>query len=306
MSMLMLFPTTSVMVACSDDDPVEETKPQDGSDDDSKNDEDDNGSDDNGMGIPQELLVKINEIYSNASLGPQEVTTVNQLAILTSVCAAREVDGPITVTAATLNGEETTLVTLGGTENKEGQATTMQESQLAAFGKPNDYLTAVEKLFEDGTIPQNKPVIVTGISLGGMIAQQILGIEDILSKYSIRAIITFGSPLTLPLNRHGIQVVRFADVNDKVPQLGESVLRGGMVTVEGMTKEEVKAKIDELDKKEKITRTSKYSGLIETHALSYIEDECWSDVDFLGSKERSNVLILKENIRFYPAPKIQK
>lgn len=306
-AVLMMLPATSAITACSDDDPVEENieKPEDGSDDDSKDDQD-GGSDGKLPSIPQDVLVKINEIYSKATTGPQEVTTVNQLAILTSVCAAREVDGPITVTEASLNGEDITLVTLGGTEFKEGQATTLQESQLAAFGKPNDYLTAVTKLFENRTIPQEKPVIVTGISLGGMIAQQVLGQKNVLESHKIKAVITFGSPITLPLDRSNVKVVRFADVHDKVPQLGESMLRSGMVTGNAIPKEELTEILDNLDKVEKVSRTSKYTDMIETHALSYVEDQCWSDVDFLGDKERKNILVLKQDMKFYPAPQIKK
>ena len=323
LAVMMLFPASSLLTACSDDDDDTEEviNPEDNGDkDDEKGEGGDEGKDDgtddnkkdstevdpNNPIIPQDVLEKVQEIYSAATTGPQEVTTVNQLAIITSVCAARQVEGPITITNASLNGEDMTLVTLGGTENKEGQATTMEESQLAAFGKSNDYLLALKNLFTNGTIAADKPVIVTGISLGGMIAQQILGESEIVDNFSIRAVITFGSPFTLPLDRHGIKVVRFADVNDKVPQLGESVLRSGMVPVNGMSKEELNAKLNELDKIEKISRQSKYSGLIETHALSYVEDECWSDVDFMGDAPKTNVLVLKEDMKFYPAPKSKK
>ena len=302
MAAMMLLPTTTMMSSCSDDDDDEEKieNPQDNS----ENEKD--STDINNPQIPQEVLKKVKEIYSKATIGPQKVTTVNQLAILTSICATRKGDGPITVTSSTLNGEEITLVTLGGTEMVEGQATSMEESQLAAFGKPNDYLTAVTKLFADGTIPQNKPVIVTGISLGGMIAQQILGVKEVTDNFNIRAIITFGSPITLPLDRKGIKVVRFADANDKVPQLGESILRSGALTSSIMTKEELNEILNNLDKTERISYTSKYTGMIETHALSYIEDECWSATDFLGDPNKSNILELKETMKFYHAPKLKK
>ena len=308
---VMLLPTTSAMTSCSDDDPVEETEkpqdnPQDNNDGESDNDNPNDNSGGNLPGIPQDVLIKVNEIYSKASTGPQDIKTISQLAIITSICAAREVDGPISVTNASLNNEDVTLVTLGGTENKEGQATTLQESQLAAFGKSNDYLTAVCRLFDNGTIPNNKPVIVTGISLGGMIAQQLLGVKEITDNFELRNIITFGSPLTLPFERNNVKVIRFADANDKVPQLGETVLRNGMVTGSTYTKEELVSIISKLDQEEKIVRNGKYTGMIETHALSYIEDDCWNDIDFLGDKSRSNILRLKQDMTFYPAPQIKK
>ena len=255
-------------------------------------------------GTKEDLAAMIMEIYSKASTGPQTVTDVHQLAILTSICAAREVDGPISVTPALLNGKEMTLVTLGGTEDTEGQATTMKESQLAAFGKPNDYLTALVRLFETGKIPQEKPVMVTGISLGGMIAQQLLGQQDILDRYEICAVVTFGSPITLPLDRKGVKLVRFADVNDKVPQLGESLLRSGMITKDQMSKDELHDVLEALDTAEKHAQMSKYTDFIQTHALSYIEDSCWDIYDFFGEKPGTNVLELKEEMKFYPAPKL--
>ena len=290
-----------VFASCSDSTPDEEIEGDSQNNEEVKPDNQKPG--DGFIDVPQNVLEKVTEIYGKASIEPQEVKTVHQLAILTSICATREGDGPITVTPALLNGEEVTLVTLGGTENVEGQATGMEESKLAAFGKPNDYLAAVTRLFTDSIIPKKKPVIVTGISLGGMIAQQVMGQQQVLDQYDLRAVITFGSPITLPLDRKQVKVVRFADVHDKVPTLGESILRSGMVTSSMMSKKELLEKLEVLDQTEKVARTSKYTGLIETHALSYIEDPCWNDVDFLGDSEKKNVLELTETMKFYPAPK---
>lgn len=256
--------------------------------------------------LPQDLAEKLHAIYDTVSIEPQTFGSVHQLAILTSVCASRTVQGPISVTSALLNHEAVTLVTLGGTEDKEGQATTMEENRLASFGEENDYLKAVVKLFNENVIPSSRPVVVSGISLGGMIAQQILGVESVLQSHDIRAIITFGSPITLPLERKGVKVIRFADEHDKVPELGEMILRGGMISSLPMTKEEIAAYLMEMDKKEKIMRRSKYRNMIETHALSYIEDECWNGTDFLGDEQKSNTFQLLERMQFYPAPKLSK
>lgn len=298
---IMMFSTSVMLPSCSDDDSEDNTPtiPEDVPDEPEK-------PEDEVPGIPQEYMEKIRAIYGASHTGPQEIKTISTLSILTSISSTIEGCGPISATPATLNGESITLVTLGGTQNVEGQATTMQESQLASMGKPNDYLTAVTNLFSNGTIPSNKPVIVSGYSLGGMIAQQICGVKEITDNFNIRAIITFGSPITLPLNRNGIKVVRFADNNDGVPRLGETMLRSGIIPIEGMTKEEMLNKLNELDKQEKISRTSKYTDFLITHALSYIEDECWNDIDFLGDKEKKNSIVLKEKMQFYHAPKTKK
>ena len=313
--------SASVLMSCSNDEPqkkVEEqssanpndlqNNPSDIPGEKGADSEGNNSSENVGDGflkIPKEVLEKVNEIYGVASAEPQKVGTVHELAVLTSICATRKGDGPITITPSLLNGEEVTLVTLGGTEDVEGQATSLEESQLAAFGKPNDYLTAVSKLFTDSIIPQAKPVIVTGISLGGMIAQQLLGKQEILDCYTLRAVVTFGSPITLPLDRKQVKVVRFADVHDQVPKLGESILRTGLITGNLFNRKKLKEQLDELDRTEKVSRTSKYTGMIETHALSYIEDSCWDDVDFLGDSAGTNILELTEPMTFYPAPKLE-
>lgn len=285
------------LTSCSDNDPVlqEEVKP-DGEKDPGDKPEPEK---------PLSPIEMIHAIYDNASIEPQEITSVHQLAIITSVCASLDdCEGPISVTPALLNGEAITLVTLGGTEEKEGQATTMKESQLASFGLPNDYLNAVVQLFKDGSIPSQKPVLITGISLGGMIAQQLLGVQEIMSSFKFRGIITFGSPITLPLDRQGVQVVRFVDENDQVPKMGEMLLRTGFVTGNEMSEEELMLRLDKLDRVEKIRRTSKYTDMMETHALSYIEDDCWTATDFLGDPEKRNKLELLRKMKFYPAPKM--
>lgn len=296
---MFVFATTTVFASCSEDDPD-----TDNTETPENNPEDNPETPDDGHhGIPDEYLTKIKAIYSAANTDPQEIKTISRLAILSSISSTINGCGPISATPATLNGEDITLVTLGGVQDVEGQATTIKESQLAAFGKPNDYLTAVTNLFTNGTIPADKPVMIAGYSLGGMIAQQVAGVREITDNFKIKAITTFGSPITLPLDRKGIKVIRYTDINDGVPQLGETVIRNGLVTVDNMTKEEMTAAINELDEKERIVRESKYTDMLITHALSYIEDECWNDIDFLGDPNKQNILVLKEKMSFYHAPK---
>lgn len=256
--------------------------------------------------LPQEMIDRINAIYHATSTGPQTIKTVQQMAIITSICATKQGGGrgPITVTPATLNGEEITLLTLGGTEFKKGQATTVTESKLASYGQSNDYLKAVIKLIKNHTVPANKPLFVTGISLGGMIAQQLLGEEKLLNEngIKIKGIVTFGSPLTRPIDRHGVKVVRFADEHDMVPKLGEMPLYNDVKQTGSWSK--VQKNIDKSQNEERILKTSKYTNPLETHALSYIEDSCWDEYDFFGSTNKENVLVLKQGLTFYPAPKL--
>lgn len=302
---LLLFPVTSVFTACTNEDLSEDLENNSVESSASFN-EDTPDSRCINMLVPKRVIEKAKEIYSQGSTGPQTITTVNEMAIVTSINSARPTNGPISVTSASLNNEDITLITLGGTENKDGQATGSKESGLASRGKSNDYLRAVVKLFEEKIIPEDKPVIVVGISLGGMIAQQVIGEKLIMDNYNLRAVITFGSPLTMPIDRHGVKVVRFADVHDKVPGLGEGTLRSGLLTIGKLSLKKLRKTLKQLDETERVVRTSKYTGMIETHALSYIEDACWNDVDFLGDAAKTNVLVLKEDMKFYPAPRLTK
>lgn len=250
--------------------------------------------------ISEETVAEVMEIYKTYH-GEDKVVTlkvidsVTKLGIITSINQADYRQGPITVTPAKLNGESVTLVTLGGTQNREGQATTMDESKLASDGLGNDYLTAVVNLFKDGTVPLDKPVFISGISLGGMIAQQLLGESYIMDNFTIKAVVTFGSPITMPFDRKGVKVVRFVDSNDIVPKLGEM----------GM-KNKNDERIKSLQDSERIMLTGSHKDGVETHALSYISDEVWNAYDILGVKGGNAVLELEQPLKFYEAPKLEK
>lgn len=79
-----------------------------------------------------------------------------------------------------------------------------------------------------------------------------------------------------------------------------------MLTIGKMSRRKLLRTLDEMDANEKISRTSKYTDMIEAHALSYIEDECWNNVDFMGDYEKKNVLVLNEAMTFYPALKLSR
>ena len=251
--------------------------------------------------ISPEVVAEVMKIYrgyeTDGEVKEQVVDSVVDLGVMTSINQANYSRGPISVTPAILTvdgiAEEITLVTLGGTQNLEGQATTMEESKLASMGKTNDYLKAVLKVFDDGTVPKDKPVMISGISLGGMIAQQILGEKSVTDNYIIKAVITFGSPITMPFDRGGVKVVRFVDSNDIVPKLGEK----------GMSNKN-DSRIPALQKEERIMLTGAHKDGIETHALSYISDSVWDAYDFMGVKGGNATLELLKPLTFYKAPKL--
>lgn len=249
----------------------------------------------------QELIDKVNNVYWQYSIDPQVVTTSQNLAVLTSMCSfGKNVNrGPIAIADSLLNGEEITLIMLGGTQFKDGQATRLRESKLSSYGKENDYLTALLKLFNTKDknnkyiISKNKPLLIVGISLGGMIAQQLLSKDEIIDNYIIKSIICFGSPLVKPLDRKGIRIRRFCDKGDIVPKLEIPKVK--------FSKEK-----KELDEKEKILECGRYKTKLESHALSYVENKCWDKYDFYGDKKGTNKLELLEQIKFYDAPVLNR
>ena len=251
--------------------------------------------------MKKELIDKINNVYWKYSINPQVVTTPQNLAVLTSMCSfGKNVNrGPIAIAKSLLNNEEITLIMLGGTQIKEGQATRFKESKLVSYGKENDYLTALINLFNtkdknnNYLIPKEKPLLIVGISLGGMIAQQLLSKKQIIDNYVIKSIICFGSPLVKPLDRQDIRIRRFSDKGDIVPKME-------VLSVKFNKKKK------ELDKKEKIIENGKYKTKLESHALSYVDNKCWNKYDFYGDKKGKNKLEILETIKFYDAPIITK
>ena len=159
----------------------------------------------------------------------------------------------------------------------------------------NDYCQAVVNLCNDGTIPKDKPVLFVGISLGGMIAQQM--IQFVPEGYTIKAVITFGSPVTKPFDRKDIKVVRFADKKDNVPVLGE------MNYIFGDKRKAKQLNAQEVIYEQGLSDDAKW---IDVHGLSYISAECWSKYDFLGEEPGTNTLVTLDTLTYYEAPIIHK
>ena len=246
------------------------------------------------------FIFRISSIYKNVNTGPQTITQSKQLAILCSVCSSTDNTGPISVSSALLTDndgvkKEVTLVTLGGTEFIEGQATDVTTDILSGLEQSNDYLKAVVNLFQsvdskgNSIIPKDKPVIVAGISLGGMVAQQLLAQKSITDNYTICNIVCFGSPVISAKYRQDTTTVkRLCDSTDIVPFLSVS----GILNLD----------TTELDKKEKIVRDGGYKTFIGAHALGYVDAACWNSFDVLGVENGKATLQLTSNMTFYDAP----
>ena len=244
--------------------------------------------------MDKELIDRINNIYWKYNLGAQMVKKPRDLAVLTSYSSfgKNNKNGPIGVAKCLFNKEKVTLIMLGGTQFREGQATTFKESKLSMKGKDNDYLDAVLDVFNNNVISKKEPVIISGISLGGMIAQQILSKVEITNNYNIKSIICFGSPIVNPVDRKGIRVIRFTDKGDIVPKLGKFTSRFHGIN------NKIRKK---LDNEERILEDGNYKKTIESHALSYVECVGFDKYDFYGVLNGKNTLEILEDIKYYDA-----
>ena len=259
--------------------------------------------------LPRDLIKfqrKSKKYFTNMDVSAQSLTKPYDLAMFDSACSGKN-HGSIGVASARLNGEPVTLITLGGTNFKEGQATGILEDILSAFEQDNQYLRNLVQLFDavdehnEPIIPENKPVIITGISLGGMVAQQLLGEKDIMERFDIQQIICFGSPLLEPFKRtKDTRVVRFCDSMDIVPYLGRSTLLD-MIRQEVLNKDPLRF-VERLDEKEVLLGDGGYKSPIGAHMFSYVEGKCWKNYDVLGVYNGNNELVTETPLQFFENP----
>ena len=217
--------------------------------------------------------------------------------------------GPMGVVPALLNGEPVTLLVLGGTFPAKGQATGFKEDVLSAMEQSNDYLRNIVKLFDaknaDGSpvIPADKPVIVSGLSLGGMVAQQLLAQKDLMDRFDIHSIICFGAPLLAAEYRTpDTRVVRICDSADQVPYAGRPHLQD--MLAQKLFNKQPSELIRQLDQQEVIRRDGGYRTTMMAHSQSYIMNPCWKDLDVLGQVNGTNELVMQGNLQFYPCPRL--
>ena len=246
---------------------------------------------------------KMKKYYTTMDVSAKTLTSAGDLAYLDSACSS-PANESIGIAPASLNGRPVTLLTLGGTCFKAGQASGIQEDLLSALEQSNRYLHNVVDIFdktdENGQplIPSDRPVIVTGISLGGMVAQQLLSQKDIMKRFDISHVICFGSPLLAPFSRDkGTTVVRFCDSMDIVPYLGRSAMID-MVRQELRNKNPLRY-VQRLDKKEAIVKDGGYKTPISAHALSYVEGKCWNGYDALGVYGGGNQIKMEKDLQFF-------
>lgn len=227
--------------------------------------------------------------------GTYEYTEAAQLARLVSAGYIRyQQDGPISITKAVLNynnfrgtKKDVYVVALSGTDiEAKGQSTNWYTDLLSGFQFDNAYNKAVRKAIEEN-IPHGANIVISGHSLGGMVAQQVVSDKDIKKHYKILNTVCFGSPLINGLKREGT-VKRLGDTHDVVPYLSVNTFTNVAWQHFGIEKED-----------------GGYSFLtfISAHCLSYLRSEVWVDYDVTGEKYGKKTLTMDfSSTHYYHAP----
>ena len=138
-------------------------------------------------------------------------------------------------------------------------------------------------------IPYGSNILVTGHSLGGMVAQQVASESELKSDYNILNTVTFGSPLINGFEREGT-VKRLGDKNDVVPYLSVSTFLNVIWQTLGLNREDGGYGIN---------------SLVAAHCESYQRSDEWGAYDVTGTKNGGKTLTLDfSTTRFYHSPVI--
>lgn len=191
--------------------------------------------------------------------------------------------GPIIITKGTLTKGSSTrtiyLVTLSGTEMVTNQSTGYLTDLLVGFNLNNAYLSNAVKAITS-TVPKNSNLILSGHSLGGMVAQQIAANTTIKNNYNVLNTVTFGSPLISAGSREGT-VKRLGDTSDVVPYLSAT---GQIIwQVAGLNRENGGYGTDAYN----------------AHVGSYLRSDVWGKYDVLGYKNGSASITLDLSTQTY-------
>lgn len=230
-------------------------------------------------------------------LDGQTVTYTNaaQLSCLVQLgysCHGNE--GPISITKGILTYQnwwwteqkEVYVVCLSGTDTDAQNTTTGYFTDLlSGFEFDNKYVRNVKKAIQNN-VPAGSNLIISGHSLGGMIAQQVAADKDMKDSYNIMNTVTFGSPLIDGFEREGM-VRRLGDTSDVVPYLSVSTFLNIAWQAGGLHRED----------------GGYGSNLLGAHCESYNRQDIWGTYDAGGEKNGSRTLTLDfSTTRFFASP----
>lgn len=192
---------------------------------------------------------------------------------------------PVTLVKDGTSSAQAYLIALSRTELKAtSQATDIWTDIKSGFELESPYLKDVVSAIVNN-IPKNSNLIISGHSLGGMIAEQLSGNSNVKDNYNVLNVITLGSPLINPFGREGA-VQRLGDTADIVPYLSATGTLLLPWQIFGLNRE-----------------NGGYNNPIEAHSKSYSRDDIWGKYDVLGFKNGKSYLQYDDsNVKFYKAP----
>ena len=219
------------------------------------------------------FITKIKEVYKDKYDGDEVVLNcIKDATVLCGLASASDEYRAICI--GKLKNKPGYVISLGGTDliNAEENLGIKEDIQ-SAFNQYNEYMkNAIKAILE--TIPKGEDIYIYGLSLGGMVLQQVIADIDVKTNYNIKAAVAIGSPIT-DVNRQ--KIVFIEDENDIVPNL----------SVKSMLLSMIYRKYDT-----HIKRDGNYKTFIGAHALSDADSDVWNDVDVFGIVNGSNSLII--------------
>ncbi|MDD6194769.1 MAG: hypothetical protein PUB19_07720 [Lachnospiraceae bacterium] len=203
--------------------------------------------------------------------------------------------GPFSITQGTLTGknwygkqtnDKVYVIALSGTDtDAQNQSTGYWTDLLVGFEQDNRYIQNVRSAILNN-VPAGSNLLVTGHSLGGMVAQQVAADSQIKDRYNVLNTVTFGSPLIDGFQREGT-VKRLGDTSDPVPYLSLTTFTNVIWQSAGLNKED-----------------GGYGwNVLGAHCESYNRPDVWGAYDVTGTKNGGKTLTLNfATTNFYYSP----
>lgn len=192
------------------------------------------------------------------------------------------------------------LVCIAGTEIIGGRPNNFDACLTTGFNLPNQYEREIKRVIEEN-IPKGSNLMLTGHSLGGMVAQQVCSDKTLKKDYNILYTVTFGSPCVKGESGYEGTLYRLCDKNDYVTYLSGNF-------VENFTKNMMEGMGMAMTSTGTVTRDGGYSGTGVLNALahpelngphsahmSYINEQTWGDVDVCGIPNGTHQLKLDKS-----------
>ncbi len=171
------------------------------------------------------------------------------------------------------------LVCIAGTEVIGGHANNTDADLMTGFNLPNQYERQIKAAIEQ-SVPKGSNLMLTGHSLGGMVAQQVCSDPQLKDDYNILYTVCFGSPVVKGQSGYEGTLYRLCDKHDYVTYLSGNL-------IENVSKWVLESSGMAMASTGTVTRDGGYSFHAELNGphsahMSYINEQTWGDVDVCG------------------------